>query len=135
MLNSCDRINNSKTANQEVKERITLNENKVTKEYFETLEEVIDEYATMMEKISETSKTVANTNDDANFVDAMSMLSDITSSTLKMAPLLDKISKLEKEAEFLKRDMTVEEIEVFSNSYIKIMSRFYEMSNKTNKNQ
>jgi prophage DNA circulation protein len=134
ILKSCDRINNSKTANQEAKEIITLNENKATKEYFETLEEVIDEYATMMAKISEASKVVPNINGDANFTDAMSMLNDIASSTMKMAPLLDKMSKLEKEAEVLKKDMTAEEIEAFSKSYLKIMNRFYEMSNKTNKN-
>lgn len=100
-----------------------------TKEYFEILEEVIDQYATMSEKIIETGKKVEESNEEPSFSDALEMLTVVTTSTMEMAPLLKKMEELENEANIIKEDMSMEEIEAFSMTYTKIMARFYEMSN------
>ena len=65
----------------------------------------------------------------------MNMVSDVTSSTLKMAPLLEKMEKLEQDGEILKEEMSPEEIEAFSKTYAKIMTRFYEASQKIESKQ
>lgn len=113
----------SKTAIPEV-----LSSNEPTKEYFETLEEVVDQYVTMSEKIIETGKKVEKTNDEPSFSDAMNMFNVVTTSTMEMLPLLEKMEKLEKEANILKEDLSPEEIQAFSETYANIMARFYEMS-------
>jgi len=110
-----------------------LTKNQDVKEYFETLEKVIDEYATMIEKIAETGKNAEKKDGETSLTDAMNMLTDVTSSTMKMAPLLEKMEKLEKDADILKEEMTTEEIDAFSKTYIKIMARFYEMGKKAEK--
>jgi len=60
------------------------------------------------------------------------MMTTATSSLIKMAPLLERMDELEKQAEILKGDMSSEEIEAFMKSYTKIMIRFMEMSKKQN---
>jgi hypothetical protein len=58
------------------------------------------------------------------------MLTDVASSAMKMEPLLEKMDQLEKDAEVIKKDLTQEEVEAFSKTYLKIMQRFYEMGEK-----
>jgi polyhydroxyalkanoate synthesis regulator phasin len=53
---------------------------------------------------------------------------------MKMAPLLEKMEKLEKEAEVLKGDMSPQEIKAFMESYTKLINRFREASLKINNN-
>jgi polyhydroxyalkanoate synthesis regulator phasin len=53
---------------------------------------------------------------------------------MKMAPLLEKMEKLEKEAEVLKGDMSPEELKAFTESYVKLINRFQEASLKINDN-
>lgn len=111
---------------------IEFENNTEVQEYFETLDRVIDEYVSMSEKIIETGQKSQTSNEEPSFSDAMEMFNTVTSSTLKMAPLLEKMQDLEDEAEILKEDMTSEEIEMFSKTYTKMMQRFYEMSNNLN---
>jgi hypothetical protein len=54
---------------------------------------------------------------------------------MKMAPLLEKMEQLEKDAEIMKQDMTPEEVEAFSKTYAKMMVRYYDMSKKLEANQ
>ncbi len=109
-----------------------LSKNTDVKDYFETLEKVIDEYAKMMEEIVKTGKEAEKREGEPSITDAMTMVSNVSSSTLKMAPLLEKMDRMEKESEILKKEMTPEEIEAFSKTYAKIMTRFMEIGNKTN---
>lgn len=129
LLTSCGE--STKKGGNEVKVEIPeeLSKNQKVTEYFNTLEEVIDEYVTMIEKLAESSKK-AESGDEPSFYDAMNMVGDVTSSTLKMAPLLEKMEKLEQDGEILKEEMSPEEIEAFSKTYAKIMTRFYEASQK-----
>ena len=124
LIYGCDSKTNSKTEIPEI-----LAKDNATTEYFETLEEVIDKYVVMSKKIIEAGKKAENNNEDASFSDAMEMLNIVTSSTMEMAPLLERMGELEKEADVIMEDLSMEEIEAFSMTYAKIMARFYEMSN------
>lgn len=109
-----------------------LSDNEKVKDYFETLEQVVNEYATLIEKLSDSSNKVESS-EEPNVVDALNMFNDVSSSTLKMLPLLEKMKKLEQDGEILKAEMTNDEIEAFSKTYAKIMTRFYEVSKKSEK--
>lgn len=124
LMCGCSSKSESKTAIPEI-----LSNNEPSKEYFETLEEVVDQYVTMSEKIIETGKKVEESSEEPSFSDAMNMFNTVTTSTIEMLPLLEKMEKLEKEANIIKEDMSPEEIQAFSATYAKIMARFYEMSN------
>ena len=107
-----------------------LSQNEAVTEYFETLELAIDEYASMLEEVAETSHKSETSGKEPTISDAMEMLGGVTSSTLRMAPLLEKMERLEKRGDILKEDMTSEEIEAFMKTYTKIMLRFHELSEK-----
>lgn len=109
-----------------------LSDNQKVKIYFETLDLVIDEYVSMVEKMAVTAHKAEEKEGGSNFTDAMSMVTDVTSSTMKMAPLLEKMEQLEKEGDIMKKDMTPAEIEAFTKTYAKMMTRFYDMSSKIN---
>jgi hypothetical protein len=112
-----------------------LSDNQKVKEYFETLDLVIDEYVTMIEEIAITSQDAEKNGEEPSYTDAMKMMTDVTSSTMKMAPLIERMEKLEKEAEIMKEDMTPAEVEAFSKTYAKMMMRYYDMSKKLEENQ
>lgn len=110
-----------------------LSENEAVKEYFSALDEVVNEYVNMIEKMAESSKEAKNSGDEG-FGTAMSTLASASGSMMKMAPLLEKMEKLEKEAEVLKGDMSPEELKAFTESYVKLINRFQEASLKINDN-
>jgi hypothetical protein len=112
-----------------------LSDNQKVKEYFETLDLMIDEYVMMIEKIAATGQNVENKGEEPSFSDAMSMITDLASSSMKMAPLLEKMEQLEKDAEIMKEEMTPEEVEAFSKTYAKMMVRYYEMGKKLEANK
>lgn len=103
--------------------------NKPTKEYFETLDEVVDQYITMSEKVIKTGKKAEKSNEEPSFSDALNMFNTVTASALEVLPLLEKMEKLEEAANILQEDMSPEEIQAFSMTYARIMERFYEMKN------
>jgi hypothetical protein len=96
---------------------------------------VIDEYVTMIEEIAVTGQNAEKNGEEPSYTDAMKMMSDVTSSTMKMAPLLEKMEQLEKDGEIMKQDMTPEEVEAFSKTYAKMMVRYYDMAKKLEANQ
>jgi|SRR5690554_4153814 len=103
--------------------------NEPTKEYFETLDEVIDQYVTMSEKIINNGRKIEKSNEEASISDALNMFNVVTTSALELLPLLERMEDLEKEANILQEDMSPEEIQAFSMTYARIMERFYEMKN------
>ena len=124
ILFGCGNKTESKTEIPEI-----LAKDHATKEYFETLDQVIEEYISMSKKIIETSKKAEKNNEEPNFSDALQMLNAVTTSTMEMAPLLQRMEELKYEPNMINEDMSMEEIEAFSKTYTKIMARFYEMSN------
>jgi hypothetical protein len=60
------------------------------------------------------------------------MISDLGSSAMKMEPLLEKMDALEKEGEILKKDLSPEEMQLFADTYAKMLTRFQEASQKIN---
>lgn len=110
-----------------------FSKNEAVKEYFSALDGVVNEYVQMIEKMAEASKEAKNSEDEG-FGAAMNMLASASGSMMKMAPLLEKMEKLEKEAEVLKDDMSPEELKAFTESYVKLINRFQEASLKINGN-
>ena len=108
-----------------------FSKNKAVKEYFSVLDGVVNEYVTMIENMAKASND-AKSNEDGGFGAAMNMLSSASGSVMKMAPLLDKMDELEKEAEIMKGDMSPEELKAFMGSYLKLIQRFQEASLKVN---
>jgi hypothetical protein len=60
------------------------------------------------------------------------MLTNASGSLMTMAPLLEKMEKLEKEAQIMQNDMSEEELTAFMDSYLKLINRFQEASLKIN---
>ena len=108
-----------------------FSKNKAVKEYFSALDGVVNEYVTMIENMAKASND-AKSNEDGGLGAAMNMLSSASGSVMKMAPLLDKMDKLQKEADIMKDDMSPEELKAFMGSYLKLIQRFQEASMKVN---
>ena len=95
-------------------------------EYFKTLAEVIDAYADMIEDLSEAQPK----GDSEGLAGAMNMLGGMATGLAEMAPLLERMDELEREADILKEDMTPEELEAFMVTYQSMMLRFMEAAEK-----
>jgi len=106
----------------------SLSQNEKVKVYFETLDEVIDQYVTMIEEVAETTSQ-NKTNDFGNAIQGFSTLA---SSTLKIAPLIEKMEKLNADGEILKDELSQEELSAFIETYTKLIARFQEASLKIN---
>ena len=106
-----------------------LSKNEQVVVYFETFNEVIDEYVGMIEDLAEASK---KNEGPADFASAMNALSTVTNSTMKMAPLLEKIGKLEAEGQIMKETLSEQEILAFADTYAKMLIRIKEASLKMN---
>ena len=85
----------------------------------------------MIENMAKASND-AKSDEDEGLGAAMNMLGSVTGSVMKMAPLLDKMDELEKEADIMKDDMSPEELKAFMGSYLKLIQRFQEASLKIN---
>lgn len=106
-----------------------LSKNKQVVIYFETLNEVIDEHVAMIEDLAEASKKKEG---PADFSSAMSALSSVSNSTIKMTSLLEKIEQLEAEGDIMKETLTEQEILAFADTYAKMLMRIQEASLKIN---
>lgn len=106
-----------------------LSGNSEVAEYFEILDEVIDEYISLIEEMSEAAKTAENAEGD-DFGAAMNMFSAAASSTMKLAPMMERMEELEEKGEVLKNDLSPEELEAFINTYTKMLLRLQEASMK-----
>ena len=109
-----------------------LTSNTKVSEYFAAFDSFMEEYANMLEGLIKEGKQVEDNGGKTDFANVMGMMTTATSSLIKMAPFLEEMDRLEKEAEVLKGDMSSQELEAFMKSYTKIMIRFMEMSKKIN---
>jgi hypothetical protein len=123
MIISCD----SKPQGVSIPSELAKNEQVVV--YFDTFNEVIDEYVGMIEDLAEASKKNEGKTD---FASAMSALSSVANSTMKMAPLLEKIDQFEAKGDIMKETLTEEEILAFADTYAKMLMRIQEASLKMN---
>ena len=98
-------------------------------EYFEVLDEVIKEYISLMEEMSEVTKNQGDSEVN-DFETSMNILSAAATSTTKLAPLMERLNELEAKGEVLKEDLSPEELEAFVNSYMKMILRLQEASSK-----
>lgn len=102
-----------------------LSDNEEVKAYFEALQKVNEEYASMLEKVAETNE---DAQDGGGLGSAMENMQDMASSAKKMAPLTKRMDTLKKKADVMKEKMNSEERKAFSKAYAKIMERYKEMS-------
>jgi PBP1b-binding outer membrane lipoprotein LpoB len=107
-----------------------LSGNEKVAAYFNNLNQVIDEYVTMIEKLAKNGKEKEGKENTA--MDAFNMVADMGSSLEKMEPLLEKMDQLEKDGEVLKKDLSPEELQLFVDTYTKMLLRFQEASLKIN---
>lgn len=98
-------------------------------EYFEVLDEVIKEYISLMEEMSEVTKNQGDSEVN-DFETSMNILSAAATSTTKLAPLMERLNELEAKGEVLKENLSPEELEAFVNSYMKMILRLQEASSK-----
>jgi hypothetical protein len=124
MIMSCD----SKPQGVAIPSELAKNQQVVV--YFDTFNEVIDEYVGMIEDLAEASK---KSEGETDFASAMSALSSVANSTMKMAPLLEKIDQLEAKGDIMKETLTEQEILAFADTYAKMLIRIQEASLKINK--
>jgi hypothetical protein len=122
----CGSSNSTEVVHTEIP--VELSGNTDVQEYFATLDLFMMEYLTMIEEIVVAGKTAEEAEGDMDFASAMSMVTTVASSTLKMAPLLERLDELEKEGEVMKGELTGEELEAFIATYAKMMTRLMEMS-------
>jgi len=133
VLTSCGGVKEQNEINKVTTEvPVIFASNNEVSEYFATLDLFMGEYISMVESIVETSQEVEKNNGEPSFGDIMSMTTNLAGSMMKMAPLLEKLAELEKEANILKGDMSSEELEAFIHTYSKIMVRIAEMGQKLN---
>jgi len=125
-----------KTDSESERKKITtevpsvLSSNNKVSEYFATLDLFMEEYISMVESLVEAGREAEKKGGELSFGSMMNMAADLTGSMMKMAPLLERLDELEKEADILKGDMTSEELVAFMNTYAKIMIRIAEMGQK-----
>jgi hypothetical protein len=110
-----------------------LQNNQAIKEYFETYEQIIVEYATTLQEMSEANKKMIAKNEkgeNADAVDAVLVLSQVAALTAKIAPMVQKMEDLEKTSKILKKNMTTEEAKAFSEMSNKLVLRLRELQKK-----
>ncbi len=119
---------NSKPKGVPIPSELEKNEQVVI--YFDTLNEVIDEYVGMIEDLAEASK---KNEGETDFTSTLSALSSVANSTMKIAPLLEKIEQLEAKRDIMKENLTAQEMIAFTNTYVKMLMRIEEANLKMNK--
>lgn len=110
-----------------------IERNKEVKEYFETVDELIDEYFNMLEKLMENAAELdakENNGEDASIVDGLSMLTDMAGSTLKIVQLAEKIEKMEVQQKHFEDNLSSVDFEEFLKIYTKTFQRFYDLAKK-----
>ena len=66
-------------------------------------------------------------NGGSDMENSLGALTSMTSSVTKMAPLLKRMEELSQESEILQKEMSEKELQLFLNSYAKIMFRLSKM--------
>ena len=121
---SCD----SKPKGVQIPSELQKNEQVVI--YFDTLNEVIDEYIGMIEDLADASR---KNEEETDFTSTLSALSSVANSTMKISPLLEKIEQLEAKGDIMKENLTAQEMIAFTNTYVKMLMRIEEANLKMNK--
>jgi len=119
---------NSKPKGVPIPSELAKNEQVVI--YFDTFNEVIDEYVGMIEDLAEASK---KNEGETEFTSTLSALSSVANLTMKIAPLLEKIEQLEAKGDIMKENLTEQEMLAFADTYAKMLLRIQEASLKMNK--
>ncbi len=114
-----------------------LLEDATVKEYFDTLEEAVDEYMKMLVKMTEKAAEREKKGDsDENAIGLLGdMMGTMVESGGKLAELTKKIDALKEKAETLKADLSEEEKQAFVAIYANIVLRMVEAAEKAEKTE
>ena len=110
-----------------------IERNSEVKEYFEAVNELIDEYFNMIEQLMESAAEIdakEKNGEEASIFDGFTMLTDMASSTLKIMRLAEKIEKMEVQQKEFEDDLSSQDFEEFLKIYTKTFERFYELAKK-----
>lgn len=110
-----------------------IERNTEVKEYFEAVNELIDEYFDMLEKLMDSAAEIdakEKNGEEASIFDGFTMLTDMASSTLKIVQLAEKIEKMEMQQKKFEDDLSSQDFEEFLKIYTKTFERFYELVKK-----
>ena len=125
-LASCSKSNNKLDCPREILE------NRELIEYFNLLDEVINEYVTMVEGIIDVSKNKKATSSEEGLSQAMGMFSEVMSTAIKIEPVLKKMEQLESRSDILKSKLSEKELKPFLQTYAKMSLRISQISKKIN---
>lgn len=107
--------------------------NKAVDEYFVAMEEVVDEYCDMVEKMALKAKDLEEkekNGEKSNLSDGLSLLKDMGTSVFSIARLSSKMEKLEAQYPEFEQELNELDFEEFSVIYTHIIDRFMSMAKK-----
>lgn len=108
-----------------------IERNEEVKEYFATLEDIVDEYCNMVETMVHDAKAIEDkeTNgEETTFMDGLKMLENMGSSMFKMAELSEKIENMKDQHPEFEQKLTAADFKEFMGIYTKMIKRFYDMA-------
>lgn len=110
--------------------------NEKVDEYFVTMEEVVDEYCNLVEKMVENAQELEANSEKGetnSLSEGLSFLKDMGSSVFKIATLSSKMERLQKQEPEFQKALNETDFEEFKEIYEHIIDRFIQMANKLEK--
>ena len=110
--------------------------NEEVNEYFVTMEEVVDEYCNLVEKMVDNAQELeANSanGETSSLSEGLGFLKDMGSSVFKIATLSSKMERLQKQEPEFQKALNETDFEEFKEIYEHIIDRFIQMAEKLEK--
>ena len=110
-----------------------IERNEDVKEYIETLEALIDEYADLVENIAEESVEMQEKEDageDPSFMDGLEFLGEVVESGTKIYSLAKKIEGMEDKKNEFEKNLSAADYTEFLDLYTNTMKRFFDLTKR-----
>ncbi len=106
--------------------------NEEVDEYFVTMEDVVDEYCNLVEKMIDNAQELeANSAGESNSLsDGLGFLKDMGASVFKIATLSSKMERLQKQEPQFQKSLNETDFEEFKAIYEHTIDRFIQMAEK-----
>jgi Mg2+ and Co2+ transporter CorA len=107
--------------------------NEKVDEYFVTMEDVVDEYCNLVEKMIDNAQELeasSGEGESSSLSEGLSFLKDMGTSVFKIASLTSKMEKLEKQEPEFQKTLNETDFEEFKVIYEHIIDRFIQMAEK-----
>jgi len=110
-----------------------LERNTEARAYFDVLEELVDEYYTLVETMLISAKEMKEkeaSGEEPSFFDGIKILGSMGESLLKITELANEIEKTELQHLRFEQNLSREDFAEFMGIYEKMLQRFYDISKK-----